>query len=123
MSEPLVDITIPAVPPSLNEWYASSHWSARKKAKDQWKLLVKAATRGTDAVEDYPVLVDVTVAFGPGARRYDADNCVPAAKLVTDALEAIGVLEGDSCTYISEVRMRHARTEDDGYTRYKILPA
>jgi len=124
MSTPLLDITLPMMPPSLNEWYSGSHWSSRKRTKDAWATVVKAAVRDAAPLDAgaYPIVVDVTVAFPPGARRYDADNCVPAAKLVTDALEAADIIEADSCRYVAEVRLRHDRdAEGDGYTRYRLL--
>lgn len=116
-----ITIEVPGKPPSLNDYYSGQHWSERKRTRDQWHTTVAAIASDLDPVDEYPVAVDVTVGFGHGRQRYDTDNLIPAAKLVTDGLVACGVLKDDGPNQITHVALRAERIDHDGYlTRYTI---
>jgi len=116
-----ITIEVSGKPPSLNDYYSGQHWSKRKKTRDEWHTTVAAVASDLTPVEEYPVAVDVTVCFGHGNPRYDTDNLIPAAKLVTDGLVECGVLKDDGPKQITQVALRAERMDRDGYlTRYTI---
>lgn len=81
-------LIIPAVGPTLNQWYAGGHWSKRSRTKKAWRALVNECVRrqGIRPVDHYPAEIRVTGRFGKGKRSYDCTNMAATAKLVEDGL-------------------------------------
>ena len=84
---------------STNEIYAGKHWTVRKKHKDDWRLIVKAACKGKKPIKEYPV--DLYFLFYLTGRRFDTGNCSYMCKLIEDGLVHIGILENDSVKYVN----------------------
>jgi hypothetical protein len=79
-------ITIVLVNPpkvSLNEWYAGSHWSERKKLKDSYEWLIYAACKNEKYTK--PCYVEYNFKWGK-TRALDPSNCVAMIKLIEDCL-------------------------------------
>lgn len=99
-------ICIDHLPPSLNAWYAGSHWSKRKETADTWHGLMLAAFVDAKLPKPlkWPVSLNVTEYCKGNVRDSDA-SCV-AAKLCGDSLVAHGYLPDDSPEYVSHVVLR-----------------
>lgn len=68
---------------SLNQWYASQHWSKRKKLKDNYFWIVKSQTKVVFP-KDKKYTVDYEFHF---SRNYlDASNTIAMTKMVEDIL-------------------------------------
>lgn len=104
-------LIIPAVGPSLNQWYSGGHWSKRSRTKNTWRMLVRAAVRrhAVEPVTRYPVRVDVLCRFGKGDRSYDCTNIAATAKLAEDGLVHARILQGDSRRYVRPVTLDSIR--------------
>lgn len=75
-------ITIEGLPKiSLNEWYAGTHWSERKKIKDTYKWLILSKKIGK-----FIVPCDVEYTFTFKSKPLDCSNCVAMAKMIEDCL-------------------------------------
>lgn len=118
-----MEIRIDEIGPSLNNWYAGSHWAQRKKVKDRWRLLVREAVAGCEAVdeEDYPVSIEVTCRFGKGRRGYDADNLGATSKLVIDGLIKAGIIEDDTRNFVESVTYRPIKHKGKDETVVRIM--
>jgi len=68
---------------SLNEWYAGKHWTARKRIKDAYKLLIKGQTH---ALFPKNKTYDVEYTFIFKSNPLDASNTVAMAKMIEDVL-------------------------------------
>ena len=66
---------------SLNDWYAGTHWSKRKKTKDIYKLVVRSQFH--DVLQG-KFIVDWLFTFQNNP--LDASNCVAMIKLVEDII-------------------------------------
>lgn len=80
---------------SLNKWYSSSHWSDRKKIKDQYKIIVKNQFKEVFS-KDKSYQVDYSFAFK--TKPLDASNCVAMVKLIEDI-----IFEDDKWNVIEEI--------------------
>ncbi len=66
---------------SLNEWYAGSHWSNRKKIKDQYKWIVRSVTS-----QKFTYPCEVSYRFEFKTRPLDCSNCIAMVKMLEDCL-------------------------------------
>lgn len=116
-------ITIQEIGPTLNLFYAGTHWAKRKKIKDTWRLLVRNAVRNSKIVPvaHYPIEVECCLVFGPKMKRYDWENCAPTAKLIQDGLIHEGILRGDGPKEITAGRLWCIRG-GEARTYYRIIP-
>jgi hypothetical protein len=80
--------------PSLNSFYAGSHWTKRKKAKDATLQEIK---QQLDTYKGAPYHSFRIVAYV--RYRYDLDNSIIAVKFTSDALKALGYIIDDSPKY------------------------
>lgn len=117
-----VTIIIPRLPPSENQ-VERGKLRERIRLKKAWQEAVWLAARGVPPVKQYPVIVSVRVEFGPGQRRFDADNLAPAAKRATDQLKKMGILRGDSPGHVAEVRLGPCTRGGESRTIYTIEQA
>ena len=112
-------ITIPALPPTLNSYYAGKHWSQRKKEADHWHLAFGMAYKaaGLPSTLQWPVTVSATL-YGKRQPR-DTDSAVIAVKYAQDALVEYGYLPNDTPQYIPTVILS-SKKSDDGEDRTVI---
>ena len=80
--------------PSLNSFYAGSHWTKRKKAKDAALKEVKEQLGFNQGPPYNSFRVTANVRY-----RYDLDNSIIAVKFTSDALKALGWIKDDSTKY------------------------
>ena len=80
--------------PSLNSFYAGSHWTKRKKAKDATFEEIKQQLGFNKAAAYNSFRVIANVRY-----RYDLDNSIIAVKFTSDALKTLGWVIDDSPKY------------------------
>ena len=80
--------------PSLNSFYAGSHWTKRKKAKDAALKEVKEQLGFNQDAPYNSFRVTANVRY-----RYDLDNSIISVKFTSDALKALGWIKDDSPKY------------------------
>ena len=88
-----IEITLGKVP-SLNSFYAGSHWTKRKKAKDAALQTIKEQLGTNQGAPYNSFRVSANVRY-----RYDLDNSIIAIKFTSDALKALGWIKDDSPKY------------------------
>lgn len=88
-----VTVTLGKVP-SLNSFYAGSHWTKRKKAKDATLKEIKEQLGYNTALAYRSFRVIAYVRY-----RYDLDNSIIAIKFTSDALKTLGWIIDDSPKY------------------------
>ena len=99
----MIKFAIPIIAPTLNKWYAGSHWSHRKKVADEWHTTIRmlCLIDQVKAVESYPVCI-MTKTYFKTKRKRDTSNCFPANKLAEDALVKAGILKDDTPQYVTK---------------------
>jgi hypothetical protein len=80
--------------PSLNSFYAGSHWTKRKKAKDAALEKIKQQLGFNKGAAYNSFRVTAYVRY-----RYDLDNSIIAIKFTSDALKTLGWIKDDSPKY------------------------
>jgi Holliday junction resolvase RusA-like endonuclease len=98
----MIKISIPLVAPSLNKWYAGSHWSKRKKLADDWHLAIFIICK-QDKIKPiitYPVTI-TTKSYYKKKKEMDTSNVFPANKLAEDGLVKSGILKDDTIKYVN----------------------
>ena len=80
--------------PSLNSFYAGSHWTKRKKAKDAALETIKGQLGHNKGPAYNSFRVTAYVRY-----RYDLDNSIIAVKFTSDALKTLGWIKDDSPKY------------------------
>ena len=123
----MLTITIPAIAPSGNAFYAGMHPMRRRRLADQWHDLVGWCIRDQQVEPyslGYPARIVCRCCFPAGERMLDADNLFPTAKLIVDSLVRAGVLVNDSPRYISSLELIPERTTlPERYTMVTIQPS
>jgi hypothetical protein len=89
--------------PSLNAFYASRHWTVRKKAKDLHCDEVLAQLYTFDCVPITDVHITCLVNY-----RYDVDNSIMAVKFALDAFKKWGAIRDDSPKYVKQIKLVHS---------------
>lgn len=84
--------------PSLNSFYAGSHWTKRKKAKDAALETIKSQLGFNKGAPYNSFTVFCRVRY-----RYDLDNSIIAIKFTSDALKALGWIVDDSPKYFRQI--------------------
>lgn len=80
--------------PSLNSFYAGSHWTKRKKAKDAALQTIKEQLGANQGAPYNSFRIVANVRY-----RYDLDNSIIAVKFTSDALKTLGWIKDDSPKY------------------------
>lgn len=88
-----VTVTLGKVP-SLNSFYAGSHWTKRKKAKDAALQTIKEQLGANQGAPYNSFRIVANVRY-----RYDLDNSIIAVKFTSDALKTLGWIKDDSPKY------------------------
>jgi len=86
--------------PSLNSFYAGSHWTKRKKAKDAALETIKEQLGYNTGAPYNSFRVTAYVRY-----RYDLDNSIIAVKFTSDALKTLGWIKDDSPKYFRRLLM------------------
>lgn len=87
--------------PSLNAFYASKHWTFRKREKDKWKAEIDRELSSYDI--DHYTTAQVYIRCN---YRYDVDNSIMVAKFVCDSLVDLGFIPDDSPKHVQEIRLK-----------------
>jgi hypothetical protein len=85
---------------SLNMFYAGIHWSDRKRIKDNYTWLVRAATKQT-----FNCPCKVTYDFEFKANALDVSNCVGMIKMLEDCL-----FKDDGVKIVKEITIRSRKS-------------
>lgn len=84
--------------PSLNSFYAGSHWTKRKKAKDAALQKIKLQLENNPGAPYNSFAIVARVRY-----RYDLDNSIIAVKFTSDALKTLGWIIDDSPKYFRQL--------------------
>lgn len=68
---------------SLNKWYSGNHWSARKRMKDIYKLIVWSQFKHVLSKDKQ---YEVEYIFYFKSNPLDVSNCVAMVKLIEDVI-------------------------------------
>jgi hypothetical protein len=90
---------------SLNEWYASEHWTKRKRLKDIYKLIVKNHFKHVFSKDKEYVAI---YAFNFKQRPLDASNCVAMVKMIEDI-----VFEDDKWNIVRQITILSNKGKED----------
>lgn len=98
----MIEISIPLVGPSLNDWYAGKHWSERNKLADtwHWAIFIICKQDKIKPVIEYPVTI-TTKSYYKKKKEMDTSNVFPANKLAEDGFVKAGILKNDTNKYVS----------------------
>ena len=86
--------------PSLNSFYAGSHWTKRKKAKDAALETIKGQLGYNTGAPYNSFRVTAYVRY-----RYALDNSIIPTKFTSDALNTLGWIKDDSPKYFRRLLM------------------
>lgn len=90
---------------SLNKWYAGTHWTKRKKLKDEYKYIVSSQFKDVLS-KDKQYLVSYYFTFR--VRPLDASNCVAMVKMIEDI-----IFEDDSYKIVKGLAMYSEKGKED----------
>lgn len=86
--------------PSLNKFYASKHWSIRKKHKDHFSMVILAQ------LSHYPKTSwDQIEVISRANVRLDLDNQIMATKFGLDTFKAWGGIPNDTTKHVKRIEM------------------
>ncbi len=103
-------LTIPRVCPTLNKWYAGTHWRKRKEIADLWheEVWIICVQDAIKRITRFPVIITTQTWYKPyrdeDKFKRDTANCFPANKLAEDGLVRAKILPDDTTEYVSEHR-------------------
>lgn len=103
-----VVINVPKAP-SLNQFYASSHWTLRKRAKDAFKDAVMIELNKYDPVCFDRVRVRLEYNY-----RYDVDNAIMAVKFGMDAFKDWGGVADDKPKHWDKLTIKYCPEMEKG---------
>lgn len=90
---------------SLNKWYAGTHWTKRKKMKDQYVTFIQSQfNKVLPKVNAYSVKYDFTFK----SRPLDASNCVAMVKMIEDV-----IFENDGYNVIKNISISSSKGKED----------
>ena len=93
---------------SLNQWYGGTHWTKRKKLKDQYILLTKSQFKGVFPKNNQYV---VHYAYFFKTRPLDASNAIAMTKMIEDI-----IFEDDKWDIIREISISSQKAKQDYVT-------
>ena len=103
-----VVINVPKAP-SLNQFYASSHWTIRKRAKDAFKDAVMIELNKYDPTNFDRVRVRLEYNY-----RYDVDNAIMAVKFGMDAFKEWGGIPDDKPKHWDKLTIKYCPEMEKG---------
>lgn len=86
--------------PSLNKFYASKHWSIRKKYKDHFSMAILAQLSHYPKTQWYQIEV-----ISRANVRLDLDNQIMATKFGLDTFKAWGGIPNDTTKHVKRIEM------------------
>ncbi len=90
---------------SLNKWYAGTHWTKRKKLKDQYITFIQSQYKSVlPKSKSYSVKYDFTFK----SRPLDASNCVAMVKMIEDI-----IFESDSYNVVKNISISSSKGKKD----------
>lgn len=108
----MVEIVLKDLPKiSLNDWYSGSHWSKRKKIKDQYKWIVLNQFKG---VFPKSKSYSCKYSFSFSKRPLDASNCIAMTKLIEDI-----IFEDDKWDIVRSLTIESFKGKED-YLKIEI---
>jgi hypothetical protein len=121
----MIELHIPAVPPGPNgpRGMLRSHWTKRRKIRDEWYYLVHSAVTDAQAWNYQGSGNPVEVHIHQCRKRLmDQDNLVASCKVILDVLKMMDLIMDDSpqwltLTVTQEVRRACFTTIELEYTR------
>lgn len=118
-----LDLTIPALAPSLNGagGLMRMHWSKLKKIKDRWLILVLEASKGRRMRGPCTIHVQRYYARLP----LEWDNAYASLKILLDALRYARIIEDDSIDVLLNVTIGQTKVAKvaEQRTEVRIVPA
>lgn len=90
---------------SLNTWYAGSHWSKRKKIKDNYYFIIKSQCSHIFKKDSS---YDVEYIFEFKNKPLDASNTVAMVKMIEDVL-----FEDDKFDIVTSIKMASKKGKED----------
>ena len=101
-----MEITLKGLPKiSLNKWYAGTHWTKRKKIKDEYKKIIKNQFKDVFSKENEYF---VNYYFFFKTRPLDASNCVAMVKMIEDI-----IFEDDNYKIVLGISIFSSKFEED----------
>ena len=91
---------------SLNEWYAGSHWSVRKRLKDKYKAIVRSQTSYKELKK-----CKCEYIFEFTTHPLDCTNCTAMAKMIEDIL-----IPDDSINIVTSVTLTSKKSTENKVT-------
>lgn len=88
--------------PSLNQFYASKHWTYRSMAKNKHTAEILLQLQEYDCIPIQHVYITCKVNY-----KYDIDNSIMAVKFALDAFRKWGGVQDDSRAYVRKLSMEH----------------
>lgn len=90
--------------PSLNMIYSSKHWTARSKAKNEWRNIFIEMLKVSDIRKDISKYeIDVI-----SNNNYDVDNDIMLVKFFNDSLVSSGFVKDDNRRYFKGFSIHHS---------------
>ena len=89
-------------PPSLNQFYAGKHWTARSSKKNIYWKHIGSALDGLDKfhMDSFSICVRYNC-------RYDVDNAIVCAKFLADYLRNNGYVDDDTPKYFKSQKTQY----------------
>lgn len=100
-----LDLTLPLCPTTNNLFLNVGKRRVKTKAYREWSDRAAFCLKDIPAWEHgYPVAIEITIVSGKGwTTAYDVSN---REKACVDAVVESGILTGDSCRYVTDVRVK-----------------
>ena len=96
---------------SLNKWYAGTHWTARNKMKNNYKLIIKSQFKKTFPKD---MSYECEYVFNWKKNPLDASNCVAMVKLIEDVL-----FEDDKYDIVIKITIQSKKSTEE-FVKIKI---
>ena len=97
----IYEIKLPIIKVSLNKYYEGTHFSIRKKHKDNYVVL----TNGFKSYKPIDCKVDIDMDFYYKTRALDSSNNAGMFKLIEDCIVKHGILKDDNINFVGRVAM------------------
>lgn len=88
---------------SLNSWYSGTHWSKRKKLKDEYKWLIRVPHVATPCKCEYH--------FEFKSRPLDCSNTIAMVKMIEDC-----IFSDDGVNVVQEIKVSSRKGKRDKVT-------
>lgn len=90
---------------SLNKWYASEHWSKRKRIKDSYIWIIKSQFKNVFSDNKQ---YEVSYLFFFKGVPLDASNCVAMVKMIEDI-----IFKDDNWKIVKKITISSEKSKDE----------